>query len=259
MSIYLERHGERGPALVLCHGFGGSARNFRAQARELSDECRLFAYDARGHSRSDAPDDPNSYRPEMFVADMLSMVEQTQEQRVVVGGLSMGAGIALRFTLAHPERVAGLLLAAFPRSVEDPGHREWALAFADALEAHGVETAGEQFVWGERSRFDPKGAQLVRQGFIEHTAHGLAHTLRSLLAEQPSVRSLAPKLETIAVPTLIVCGGDDSRSLPACQELSQLIRGSDLVVIEGGGHVVNLTNPSEFNRALRSLLARIEQ
>jgi pimeloyl-ACP methyl ester carboxylesterase len=259
VSTYIEQSGEQGPVLVLCHGFGGSARNFRAQARELDEHCRLFAYDARGHARGDAPDDPNAYQPEQFVTEMLGVVDQTNEERVIVGGLSMGAGIALRFALAHPARVAGLVLASFPRSVDDAGHREWALAFADTLETQGVDRAGEQFVWGPSSGFDPKGARLVRQGFREHSAHALAHTLRELLAVQPSVRSLSPELATIAVPTLIVCGSEDPRSLPACRELSRAIAGSELVVIEGGGHVVNLTNPAEFNRALLAWIERIQR
>src|SRR5690349_2261051 len=45
--LHVERQGS-GPAVVLAHGFGGSARNFRPQARALADACTLLTYDARG-------------------------------------------------------------------------------------------------------------------------------------------------------------------------------------------------------------------
>lgn len=265
MKLHVEHHGERGPAVVLCHGFGGSARNFRPQARAMAGRARLWLYDARGHARSEAPRDPDAYRPEAFVDDMLCVVEQTSEQRAIVGGLSMGAGIALRFALAHPERVAALLLASFPRSADDPGHRQWALDFADALERDGVEAAGEAYVWGrdaktedreERGAFEPKSAALVRQGFLEHSAQGLAHTLRGLIAVQPSVASLADELAALSVVVLVIAGENDQRSLPACRDLAAAIPGSDLVVVPGGGHVVNLTHPKAFNEALLALVER---
>jgi pimeloyl-ACP methyl ester carboxylesterase len=174
----------------------------------------------------------------------------------------MGAGIALRFALAHPERVRALVLASFPRSADDPAHREWALGFAAALERVGLEAAGEEFAWGETARSDPKGAALIRRGFLEHSPRALAHTLRELLAVQPSVATLGPQLGAIRFPVLIVAGARDSRSLPASEALSAAIAGAQLEVIPAGGHVVNLTNPAEFNRALgdfmRSLPSAID-
>src|SRR5438034_1124774 len=108
----------RGPVVVLGHGFAGSARNFLPQARALRDRYRIVRFDARGHARSGAPAEAAAYTPEAFVADVGRVLDQVGAQRAVVGGLSMGAGIALRFALAHPERVRALVLAAFP-----PGRR----------------------------------------------------------------------------------------------------------------------------------------
>ena len=252
IELHVERAGTHGPTIVLCHGFGGSARNFRPQARALRDRARVVAYDARGHARSPAPDDPKAYTPEQHVADMLAIVDASGVDTAVVGGLSMGAGIALRFAIAHPERTRALLLASFPRSVDDEGHREWAFGFADAIEERGLESAGEEFAWG--GSLDAKGALLVRQGFMEHPPHGLVHTLRELVAVQPSVATLTDELRAIRVPTLIVAGSADARSLPGCRALSERIPGARLAEIEGGGHVVNLTHPAEFNDVVSSWL-----
>jgi pimeloyl-ACP methyl ester carboxylesterase len=254
IRLHVERSGERGPLVVLGHGFGGSARNFRTQTRALRGTARFVLHDARGHARSEAPLAAEAYRPERFVADLERIVADTGAERVVVGGLSMGAGIALRYALAHPERVSALVLASFPRPGDEPAQRQWALGFADALDRDGLELAGERYAWGERARFDPKGAALVRQGFLEHPPHALAHTLRELIARQPSVAALEAELAALSVPALIVAGSDDVRSLEPSRALARAIPGAKLEVVSGGGHVVNLTHPAEFNRTLSGWL-----
>jgi pimeloyl-ACP methyl ester carboxylesterase len=248
-----------GPVVVLAHGFGGSARNFAPQARALRDRYRLVRYDARGHARSEAPDDPAAYTPEAFVADMGRVLDHAGADRAVVGGLSMGAGTALRFALSHPERVRGLVLAAFP-----PGPRvrgsftAIAREFADAIERDGFEAAGERFVWGPASGLDPEAAKHVRRGFLEHPRHGLAHTLRGGIAEQPSVEELVPRLGTLYRPTLVIVGDRDRMSLEPSRQLASAIPDARLTVIENAGHVVNLVRPAECNAELRTFLDGLE-
>ena len=242
--------------MVLGHGFGGSARNFRPQARALQSSGRFVLFDARGHGRSDAPEQPGDYEPEEFVEDLLRLVDMSGADRAVVGGLSMGAGVALRFALEHPDRLAGLVLAAFPAAGGGTGD-SWAHDFAAALDDHGVERAGEQFVWSERSRFDPKGAALIRAGFLEHSAHGLAHTLRGLLSQQPPVEALTPQLAALDVPALVMVGSNDRISLGPSSELAAVLPRATLKIVEDAGHVVNLAAPKEFNRALGAFLADV--
>src|SRR6185295_10662271 len=129
-----------GPTVLLAHGFGGSARNFGPQMRALKDGYRVVRYDARGHGRSDAPTELSAYSPALFVDDMRRVLDEVGAQTAVVGGLSMGSGIALRFALAHPARVRGLVLSAFPAGAEDPdGFAGKALGFAETIERDGLE------------------------------------------------------------------------------------------------------------------------
>src|SRR2546427_4201777 len=163
-----------GPVVVLAHGFGGSARNFLSQARALRDRYRIVRFDARGHARSEAPAEASAYTPDAFVADLGRVLDQVGARAAVVGGLSMGAGTALRFALAHPERVQGLVLAAFPPGAGAPGtFAAVAAEFADAIEREGLEAAGARFVWRASSGLHPAAARLVRRGFLEHPPHGL--------------------------------------------------------------------------------------
>src|SRR5258705_12815825 len=121
----------------------------------------------------------------------------------VVGGLSMGAGVALRFAFARPERVRGLILCAFPAGADDPdGFAGKALQFAERIERDGLEAAGEDYVWGPGTKLDRNAVNFVRQGFLEHPPHGLALTLRGVIAVQPSVAAMRAELATVRVPVL---------------------------------------------------------
>jgi pimeloyl-ACP methyl ester carboxylesterase len=246
----------QGPPVLLAHGFGGSARNFLPQARALRAVHRVLRWDARGHARSEAPDDPRRYEAHDFVADARRVLDDAGTTRAVVGGLSMGAVTALQLALAHPEQVRGLVLASFPAG---PGSRHGissiALAFADAIERDGLEAAGRRFVWGPDAGLDERAAALVRQGFLEHPPHGLVHTLRGYVARFPTPDDLAAELRGLRVPTLVVAGEHDAGSRPPSERLAALLPQARLVVVEDAGHVVNLHQPRRFNAALSEWLA----
>lgn len=256
-SLHVEAEGT-GPTVVLAHGFAGSARNFRPQARALRDRYRVVRFDARGHARSAAPDDAAAYTPATFVGDLGRVLDGVGAERAVVGGLSMGAGTALRFALANPERVQALVLAGFPPGPDVAGSfTAHARDFADVIEREGLEAAGARFVWGPGSGLDPAAARLVRQGFLEHPPHGLAHTLRGVIAAQPSVPELAPALAHLALPALVVVGDADRLSLTPSRALAAALPNARLVVVEGAGHVVNLARPEAFDAAVADFLAAV--
>ena len=152
LALHIEASGS-GTTLVLAHGLGGSARNFRPQAKAFADAFRVVVYDARGHARSEAPEEPSAYEFERLVDDF-ERVARASTEPVIAGGLSMGAATALGFALRRPERVRALVLASPPGGSDDPERQRWALSFAEAIETRGLEAAGAEFVWGERARFD---------------------------------------------------------------------------------------------------------
>ena len=252
-ALHVEVEGH-GPVVVLGHGFAGSARNLGPQARALRDRFTVVRYDARGHARSEAPDDPAAYTLEAFVADLGRVLDQVGAAEAVVGGLSMGALVALHFALAHPARVRALVLAAFPSRASAGGISMVARRFADAIEARGLEAAGAEFVWGPDAGLGPRAANLVRQGFLEHKPRALAHTLRGVLADQPVVEKMAPALGTLRQPALVVVGDRDRGSRGPSEALVAGLRRARLLVVPGAGHIVNLEQPATFNRMLGEFL-----
>ena len=94
VALHVESSGS-GPAVLLMHGFAGSARNFRPQARALADAYRTILFDARGHARSEAPVAPDAYRMTHFVGDAARVLDESGLAEAVVGGLSLGSAVAM--------------------------------------------------------------------------------------------------------------------------------------------------------------------
>lgn len=253
VALHVEIGGE-GPTIVLLHGFGGSARNFRRDARALRNTWRVVLADLRGHARSPAPEPAAAYRPECFEADVRALLDRLEVERAVLGGLSFGASVALRFALRHPERVHALVLAAYPAARDGGGIAAIAPRFAERIDRDGLEAAGAEFVWGPRSGFDAAAAAFVKQGFLEHPPHALAHILRESLARERPLGEMAPALARLEVPTLVVAGSLDRVSLGPCRELAAALPRAELVEIPDAGHVVNLAAPAAFQAALRRFL-----
>jgi pimeloyl-ACP methyl ester carboxylesterase len=257
VRLHVEAEGA-GPVLILGHGFGGSARNFRAQSRALASRARVVRFDARGHARSEAPTDPAAYTPAAFVDDVVRVLDAEGTGGAVIGGLSMGAGIALRFARAHPDRARALVLAAFPAGPDVPGgYAAVAEPFAAAIEARGLDAAGAEWVWGPRSGLDPAAAELVRKGFLEHPPHAIAAILRGVIALQPTLAALRSEAAAVDVPTLVIVGGRDRLSIEPSRTLAAALPRARLVEIADAGHLVNLARPAEFNAAVGALLDEI--
>lgn len=265
VRLHVEAHGEGAPPVVLGHGFGGSARNWGPQVRALREGHRVVVFDARGHARSEAPEDPGAYTPEALVADLGRVVEaHAGGGPAVVGGLSMGAGVALRFALAQPEAVRGLVLMAPPPGRDAGGKGRaaatrapgWARGFADAIERDGLDAAGARYVWGEARGLDAGSAELVRQGFLEHPPHALVHLLRCVLATWPPVEAM-DGLEALDVPALVVVGERDTLSRAPADALAERLPDARRVVAPGAGHVVNLAARDLVNDALTDFLAEL--
>ena len=80
---------------------------------------RLLAFDARAHGKTQPAGDPAKLRFQVFGEDLRAFLEHLGIERAILGGISMGAALALHFTLRWPERVAGLVLSR-PAWLEAP-------------------------------------------------------------------------------------------------------------------------------------------
>jgi pimeloyl-ACP methyl ester carboxylesterase len=199
----------------------------------------------RGHGQSGDPADPALYSHALSVGDMAAVLDACGETApVVVGGLSLGGVFSLAFHRAHPERVRALMLFDTGPGFRNPeARRQWnerAERRARDIEARGIG--------------NPVGGAETRLG-RHRSARGLALAARGMLTQPDS--SLIDSLPQIAVPTLVLVGGEDKNFLAAADYMAGKVRGAQKVVIPGAGHSANLDQPEPFNRAVADFLATL--
>jgi len=107
-----------GRPFVFQHGLGADVTQPFGLYRPPAT-VRLIAFDARGHGQTQPLGDPTHLRFTTFGEDLRAVLDHLSVERAIVGGISMGAALALHFTLRWPERVEALVLSR-PAWLEKP-------------------------------------------------------------------------------------------------------------------------------------------
>jgi proline-specific peptidase len=263
----------RGPSLV-CHpgGPGASARYFGDLAG-LGAHFDLVLLDPRGTGGSERPADPRAYTIADYVADLDELRRHLALDRMSLLGHSHGGVVAMAYAAQHPERVGRLVTAstlarfhseqreAMDRAMEAKAGEPW---YEDACAAIRAEQAGE---WGT----DEELGELVRRElpfYVSRYGHAERTYLASLEGEVWAGDALKlfneeifdrfdlrSDLARIEAPTLVIAGGDDFITGPACaREIAAAISGASLVLLPGCGHFVFVEAREAFQASVLGFL-----
>jgi pimeloyl-ACP methyl ester carboxylesterase len=109
-TLSYEEHGEGDRLLVYVHGLLLDAALNRTMASLLGARgYRVVLLDLLGHGRSDMPTHAYEHRLEFYGEQVVGLLDHLGVDRAVVGGVSLGANVALQVGVAAPERVSGLI------------------------------------------------------------------------------------------------------------------------------------------------------
>ena len=260
LTIHVETRG-RGSPLVLLHGFTGSSRTWHALGAALEDRFTTIAVDLPGHGRSGAPADPARYAIARFGDDLARVLDALRVDRVAILGYSFGGRTALRFALAHPERVTHLVLEGASPGIDDPAERlERRVAddaLADRIERQSIARFVEEWerlpLWASQQRLTPAARAALRDERLRNRPHGLANSLRGAGAAVEA--SVFPALPGLRVPTLLLVGALDTKYVAEGERMGGAILDATLCIIPDAGHAVHLEQPAAFAAAVASFLA----
>src|ERR1700693_2241074 len=101
--------GGKGMPVIFQHGLCGDARQ-TIEAFPQDPRFRRITIEARGHGGSEAGD-PALFSVHTFASDVAAFIDAYRLGPTVVGGISMGAAIALHLAVHRPGIVRGLILA----------------------------------------------------------------------------------------------------------------------------------------------------
>lgn len=255
LRLAYERAGG-GPPLVLLHGILGDRRLWRRQLASLSDRFTVVAWDAPGCGGSDDP--PPSFRLPEYADCLAGLIGALGLGRPHVAGVSWGGGLALELHRRHPGLPRSLVLASSyagwagslpPDAVRQRLER----ALADA--ARPPAEVARAFVPDVLGPSPPPELRAevaaVTEGF-----HPAGYRAMARAFAEADLREALPR---VGVPVLLLHGDADRRSPPAIGEgLRRGIPGARLVVVAGGGHLLNVDVPERFDAEVRRFLAGVE-
>jgi 3-oxoadipate enol-lactonase len=235
-----------GPVIVLITGANLDRRMWDREAEWLSTNHTVVRYDLRAHGDSDTATAPFNH-----LGDLISLLDELKIDRATLIGLSAGSTIAIDAALEIPDRIDRIIVAGPAPSGYVP---KQALPFAvdmmAALKAGDYKKVSEILLATSVFAAPPETRGLVRDMVIRNDRMWTID--RSLMKAQ--AQPAMGRLESIKAPTLILIGEKDEFQREPAELLAARIPGARIVRIAGGGHLLNLTSPEEFDAAVAAFL-----
>ncbi|WP_159952974.1 alpha/beta hydrolase [Rhizobium sp. 18065] len=236
-----------GPAVVLLHGFSGSAENWLLQRRRLAQTHRVLTPDLPGHGRSTgrAIDFADYWRV------IEAMLDNAGEMSATMCGLAAGARVGAALAAQRPERVRAVIIvnSFFRLNAKDRAQREE--LYELLLEEGGVT------LWADRllALMDVSDHPVIARGFHRSLAQIDPHHIRRVFLEQLA-QDQRPELEQLGCPVLVIRGARDALiSDYVIEETIERLERAEMVVLETG-HLPYLEAPADFDRTVLDFLER---
>lgn len=250
--------GGKGPAVVLVHGFGGSAMwLWHPQVAELARDHRVVVPDLLwfGDSRSD----DREFGLDHQVRAIEALLDDLGIKDADVVGVSYGGLVAHEIASDRPAAVRHLVL------VDTPGRVYTRDDYKLLLRRLRVDHISKVLVPKDpRGVEDLLGLAYYNPPWVPDFA--LAQTLDALYTPFREERvalldsllgdmdALKARPRTLRAPTMVVWGRQDPVfPLEVGQRLAESLA-APIHVVENARHAPNLEHPAEFNRVLRSFL-----
>lgn len=253
LDMYYESHGEGGVPLILIHGaFSATGTSFGAVLPGLAETRRVISLEMQAHGHTADIDRPLSY--EAMTADVVAAVAALGLDQVDVYGYSMGAAVALRLAVEHPEIVRKAVVQSIayrldgiqPGLMDGLGQMEPSMMYGSMFHEEYVAIAPrpEEFdtLFAKKTEMD--------KGIKDFT--------------DDQIRSIKP-------PVLIVTGDSDLPTLEHSVAMFRLLGGgvfgdmppglpaSQLAIIPGASHVGIATKSEVLVPMIRDFLDREEK
>ena len=240
-----------GPALLFQHGLCGDSSQ-TADVMPANMAHRHFALDCRGHGGSQ-PGPVEQFAIANFTDDLIAFIEQHIEAPCMIGGISMGAAIALRLAVKRPDLVSALILArpawyfeAAPPNLE-PGAEVGRL-----LASHSAAEARQKFLASPTAAMlkdiAPDNLVSLMNMFERAPQRVTAELLTRISAEGPGVSTA--DIAALNLPALVIATGEDFvHPVLLADNLAAAIPGAKRVVITSKS-----VDASAYTREFRATL-----
>ncbi len=247
------------PAMVFQHGLCSDAGQ-PGEVFPAESGWRCVTLECRGHGGSEAGE-PEEFSIATFSGDVVSMMEAWKLAPVVLGGISMGAAMALRIAALRPELVRGLVLARPAWMAENaPANMRPNALVGDLLRRLPAPEARVQFENSETVRelagVAPDNLASLRGFFSREPVEITRELLCRISADGPGVTE--EQIRAIRAPAMVIGAAKDFvHPLEMAKELASWIPAAELVEITP--KAVSLEeHRMGFRAAVAAFLKRVE-
>lgn len=261
-TVHLRDEGPRdAPAVVLLHGSNASLHTWEPWVERLSRDYRIVTLDLQGHGLT-GPTPTGCYTARCMAETVEAVRVHLGLERIAIGGNSMGGGVAIRYALAHPDRVSALILVDSAGAKLDSGRRP-PIGFRIAA-MPGVRRLAEHITPRSMIERSLDASTSVKTAatpekvdryweLLRYPGNRRATIERFGAPREPLTPEGLKPLDTI--PTLILWGREDQLFPPAAAEwFRQAIPSAELVILEGIGHLPQEEAPDESAAAVKAFL-----
>jgi 2-hydroxy-6-oxonona-2,4-dienedioate hydrolase len=245
----------RGPTVVLLHGLGGDGTRWERNIGPLSRDFRVIALDQIGFGQSDKP--LANYHDRMLAEFLVRFLATIGLAKASLIGNSMGAQVALRAAVQHPDVVDRLVLVDGGNVTRAGAPTIAPMAPERQRIMNGVTSNETRELLG--LLFHDKSLITTRMIDDTLTMHlRSAYAIGKILEAGPKLNALSEEeVRTVKSPTLIIWGTDDELTgLATADRLVTVIPGARKLVIDDAGHMPQWEKPDEFNRMVAEFLKR---
>jgi len=240
--------------VVLSHALGCDLTMWDSLANQLAADCRVIAYDHRGHGASSAPQ--GLYSMADLADDAAALLRELDTGPVVWIGLSMGGMVGQELVLRHPSLVRALVLGNTTSRYPEAAREAWQQRIATVRE-QGIEVIADAVM-----------GRYFHDAFRAEHAATVARFRRRLLSTDSTgyigccnavgTVDTTDRLGAIAVPTLLIAGElDQGTPVAMSQTVQQAIPGAALVVLPEASHLGAVEQPALFAAAVTGFLANL--
>jgi len=200
-----------GYPVIFLHGLGGDLQQPYDLLKSIHN-IRLISFDFRGHGKSRLKTDLSTINMQTFSRDVFALIKHLKIDRFVLGGISLGAAISMKFCLNFPDLATKLILVR-PAwiNLPDPPNLEPIKLVASFIKQFGKEEGLKRYketvLYQEIAGQSAGCAQSMEGQFTREQATE-TFPLLQYLAEDAPFKHWA-EIEKILIPVLILANDQD--------------------------------------------------
>ena len=244
---------EKAPVVCFTHSLSSDGGMWAEQMGPLmAGSWRILRLDMRGHGGSDPV--AGDYTMAALADDVAAALDFLGIDKVHYIGLSIGGMIGQAFAIGHARRLASMMLCDTAPRTPAGAEAAWGPRVAAVKKANSLAPLAD----GTMERWFTDAFKAKRPGRwkeIHATIAGTTPTGYVGCAAAIMNFDFVPKLPSVQIPTLVVCGDDDQGTPPAGnKQIAELIPGGRYEGIPDARHFPNVEHPDVFNRIMTGWL-----